>query len=64
MEYFVRSISTRIGLKLTVDDERLRVVDAGDQVDDVIGSMVNKSVIVHVSMEREKRRFLDIEPDD
>ncbi len=51
-------------LELAVDDKHLRVVDVGDQVDDVIGPMVNKPVIVHVSREHEKRRFLDIEPDD
>ena len=51
-------------LELAVENETLRVTEAGDQVDDVIGPMVNKPVIVHVSVDGDKRKFLDIEPDE
>ena len=51
-------------LDLAVDNKTLRVTEVGDQVDDVIGPMVNKPVIVHVSVDGDKRSFLDIEPDE
>ena len=51
-------------LDLAVDNKTLRVTKVGDQVDDVIGPMVNKPVIVHVSVDGDKRSFLDIEPDE
>ena len=51
-------------LELVVDGEPYRVTKVEEQVDDVIGVMVNKPVIVHVTREGEKLRFVDIEPDD
>lgn len=51
-------------LELTVEKKLVRVVQVGEQVDDLIGPMVNKSVIVHVSVDGGRRRFLDIELGD
>ena len=51
-------------LELTVDGNHVRVVDVGEQVDDVIGPLVNKRVTVHVEQVPNRTRFLDIEPDD
>ena len=51
-------------LELTVDGNRVRVDDVGEQVDDVIGPLVNKRVTVHVEQDPNRTRFLDIEPDD
>ena len=46
------------------DDEPHRVTKVGEQVDDVIGAMINKPVIVHVQVDKGTLRFKDIEPDD
>ena len=46
------------------DDKPHRVRSVGEQVDDVIGPLVNKPVIVHVQMENGVAKFKDIEPDD
>lgn len=51
-------------LELTVEKELVRVVQVGNQVDDLIGPMVNKPVIVRVSVDGGRRRFLDIELGD
>ena len=51
-------------LEVVADDEHCRVSKVEEQVDDVIGAMVNKPVIVHVTRDGEKRKFVDIEPDD
>ena len=51
-------------LELTVENELVHVVEVGNQVDDLIGPLVNKPVTVHVSVGGGKRRFLDIEPVD
>ena len=51
-------------LELTVREKLLRVVQVGEQVDDVIGPMINKPVIVHVSVDGDQYKFLDIEPDE
>ena len=49
-------------LEVSVDDGRLlRVHGVGEQVDDVIGPMVNKAVAVHVISNDGKHRFVDIE---
>ena len=50
-------------IELTVEDEHLRITSVGEEVDDVLGPLVNKPVIVYVSVVAEKRKFLDIEPD-
>ena len=46
------------------NDEKHRVTAVHEQVDDVIGTMMNKPVIVHVVVERSSLKFVDIEPDD
>lgn len=52
-------------LEVTVEDEHIRVNEVGEAVDDVIGPMVNKPVVVEVSVDaRGRRKFVDIEPDD
>lgn len=51
-------------LELSVDDKGLRVDGVGEQVDDVIGPLVNKPVVVHLTSSGSKTRFIDIEPDD
>ena len=50
-------------LELAAGNERVRVIAVGDEVDDVIGPLVNRAVVVHVSIVGGKRRFLDIEPE-
>lgn len=50
-------------IELTVEGKHLRITSVGEEVDDVLGPLVNKPVIVYVSVVAEKRRFLDIEPD-
>ena len=45
--------------------EHVRVTNVGEAVDDIIGPMVNKLVIVEVDVNaRGGRKFVDIEPDD
>ena len=50
-------------LELAVGNDRVRVIAVGEEVDDVIGPLVNRPVIVHVSLVGGKRRFVDIEPE-
>ena len=50
-------------LELTVGSEQLRVGAVGAEVDDVIGPLVNRPVIVYASTVAGKRRFVDIEAD-
>ncbi|MCB2263111.1 MAG: hypothetical protein LGR52_09265 [Candidatus Thiosymbion ectosymbiont of Robbea hypermnestra] len=41
------------------------VTDVGEAVDDVIGPMVNKPVVVEIAVDDHgRRKFVDIEPDD
>ena len=49
-------------LELTVGDDHLRVESVGEEVDDVIGPLVNRPVIVHAYVSGRKYKFLDIEP--
>ena len=46
------------------EGESLRIVGAGDEVDDRIGPMVNQPVLVRVARAGEKRTFIDIELDE
>ena len=46
----------------TVDNVHLRVDSVGEEVDDVIGHLVNKPVIVYAYPAGQKYKFLDIEP--
>ena len=50
-------------LELVAGNERVRVIAVGEEVDDVLGPLINRPVIVHVSVDGGKRRFLDIEPE-
>lgn len=50
-------------LELAVDNDHLRVESVGEEVDDVIGPLVNKPVIVHAYVTGRRHKFLDIEPD-
>ena len=51
-------------LEVTVDNSHLRVDRVGEAVDDVIGPMVNKAVIVRVVTDvRGRHHFRDMEPD-
>ena len=51
-------------LEVAVDDDHVQVHGVGEQVDDVIGPMVNKSVAVLVIEKNGKRSFVDIERED
>ena len=51
-------------LEVVADGDHHRVAKVGEQVDDVIGAMVNKPVVVHVVRDRETLKFVDIEPVD
>ena len=51
-------------LEVAVNGKHIKVVGVGEQVDDVIGPLVNKRVLVHVDSDGEKHRFVDIEPDE
>ena len=51
-------------LEVAVEGRHVKVVGVGEQVDDVIGPLVNKRVLVHVDSDGEKHRFVDIEPDE
>ena len=51
-------------LEVVAGDENYRVRKVEEQVDDVIGAMINKSVIVYVTRDGEKLEFIDIESDD
>ena len=50
-------------LELTAGSEHLRVDAVGEEVDDVIGPLVNRPVIVYASIVAGKRKFVDIEAD-
>ena len=50
-------------IELTVGNDRLHVESVGEEVDDVIGPLVNRPVIVHAYVSGGKYKFLDIEPD-
>ena len=50
-------------LELTVGSEQLRVDAVDEEVDDVIGPLVNRPVIVYASTVAGKHRFVDIEAD-
>jgi hypothetical protein len=53
-------------LELTVDNDNfIRVEKVGEAIDDLIGPMVNKPVIVEVDVDdRGRKTFVDIEPND
>ena len=51
-------------LELAVGNELVRVIAVGEEVDDVIGPLVNRSVIVHATVVGGKRKFLDIEAEN
>ena len=52
-------------IEVTVGDEHKRVVQVGEAVDDIIGPMVNRPVLVQVVRDaRGKFHFRDIEADD
>lgn len=52
-------------LEITVDGELMRIVEVGDTVDDVIGPMVNRPVLVRVVRDaRGRKLFRDIEPEE
>ena len=51
-------------LEVVVEGRHVKVVGVGEQVDDVIGPLVNKRVLVHVDSDGEKHRFVDIESDE
>ena len=52
-------------LEVTVDESHVRVHGVGETVDDVIGPMVNKSVLILVVRDsRGRYLFRDIEPDE
>ena len=50
-------------IELTVEDEHHRITSVGEEADDVLGPLVNKPVVVYVSVTGKKLKFLDIEPD-
>ena len=50
-------------LDVAVDESSVRVHAVGEEVDDVIGPLVNKPVVVYVTEIDGKRKFLDIEPE-
>ena len=49
---------------VTKDDNNLRIDQAGDEVDDRIGPMVNHQVVVYATQIGDKFNFLDIEADE
>ncbi len=52
-------------LEITVDGQHVRIVQVGEAVDDVIGPMVNRPVILQIVVDtRGRRLFRDIEPDE
>lgn len=46
------------------EKEKIRVLETGEMIDDIIGRMVNRRVVVDVFMKRGKPYFLDIQLDD
>lgn len=51
-------------LELATDGQSIQVNKVGDHVDDLIGPMVNKPVVVHATTDGNRFEFLDIEPED
>lgn len=51
-------------LELAIDARPVHVNKVGDQVDDLIGPMVNKPVVVHTILKGDRYEFRDIEPDE
>jgi hypothetical protein len=51
-------------LELIVNDKHIKIIKIGDAVDDVIGPMVNRPVIVKAINKKNHFEFLDIEPDE
>ena len=52
-------------LEVTVDGQLVKIVEAGEAGDDVIGPMVNRPVIVRIVRDaRGRRLFHDIEPEE
>ena len=51
-------------LEVAVEGRHIRVVGVDEQVDDVIGSLVNKWILVHVDSDGETHRFVDIESEE
>ena len=52
-------------LEVAVEGRRpIKVVGVGEEVDDVIGPLINKRVIVHVASDGETDRFVDIEAEE
>lgn len=51
-------------LEVVVEGRHIKVVGVGEQVDDVIGPLVNKRVLVHVASDEKQHRFVDIELDE
>ena len=51
-------------LELAIDTDLVHVTKVGDQVDDLIGPMVNKAVVVHAIWHGNRYEFLDIEPEE
>ena len=48
-------------LEITVDEQAIRIVDLKDAVDDVIGPMINRTVVVRAVRDKNKIKFVDIE---
>ena len=53
----------RISIWTEAEGKHLRIDSVGEEVDDMLGPLVNKPVTVYVSVAAEKRIFLDIELD-
>lgn len=52
-------------LEVTVQGQHVRIVQVGEAIDDVIGPMVNRPVILRAALDaRGRRLFRDIEPDE
>ena len=51
-------------LEVAVEEGHIKVVGVGEEVDDVIGPLVNKRVIVHVDSDGKTNRFVDIEAEE
>lgn len=46
------------------DGKIIRVQNAGEAIDDIVGPMVNRRVIVDVAKKKEKYSYIDIQPDE
>ena len=51
-------------LEVAAEEGHIKVVGVGEEVDDVIGPLVNKRVIVHVDSDDKTNRFVDIEAEE